>query len=91
MKQRPPTAKGFAFITMEDEEGIINVVIRPDVYERHRQICIFNPVLIVDGALQKRDGTLNVLAERIAPAILSTGESLPSRRRARAHPVSKRH
>ncbi len=91
MKQRPPTAKGFAFITMEDEDGMINVVIRPDVYERHRQICTFNPVLVVDGTLQKRDGTLNVLAEGIAPVSLSTGESLPPRRRARAHPVSKRH
>jgi len=76
---------------MEDEVGIINVVIRPDVYKRHRQICIFNPVLVVDGTLQKRDGTLNVLAERIAPVSLSTGQSLPSRRRARAHPVSRSH
>ncbi len=67
MKQRPPTAKGFAFITMEDEEGMINVVIRPDIYEKYRQVCIFNPVLIVEGTLQKRDGTLNVRADTISP------------------------
>ena len=67
MRQRPPTAKGFAFITMEDEEGMLNIVIRPDVYERYRQVCIFNPVLIVEGVLQKRDGTLNVLADTISP------------------------
>jgi len=67
MRQRPPTAKGFAFVTMEDEEGMLNIVIRPDVYERYRQVCIFNPVLIVEGRLQKRDGTLNVLADTISP------------------------
>jgi len=67
IKQRPPTAKGFAFITMEDEEGMINVVIRPNVYKQHRQVCIFNPILIVEGILQRRDGTVNITAENIIP------------------------
>ncbi len=87
MKQRPPTAKGFAFITMEDEVGMINVVIRPDVYERYRQVCIFNPILIVEGTLQKRDGTVNVTADAIR-ALRPGGERpVPSRqgRRAAAH------
>ncbi len=79
MKQRPPTAKGFAFITMEDEEGMINVVIRPDVYEKYRQVCIFNPVLIVEGTLQKRDGTLNVRADTISPLRLGVDCPVPAR------------
>ncbi|MBN1855675.1 MAG: error-prone DNA polymerase [Dehalococcoidia bacterium] len=89
MKQRPPTAKGFAFITMEDEEGMINVVIRPDVYERYRQVCIFNPVLIVEGTVQKKDGTLNVRAESIHPVVLGNEESLPKRSRAHRKPLSQ--
>ena len=84
MRQRPPTAKGFAFITMEDEDGMINVVIRPDVYERCRQVCIFNPVLIVEGKLQKRDGTVNVRAESITP-LRPNGERPVPARGSRAH------
>lgn len=84
MKQRPPTAKGFAFITMEDEDGAINVVIRPDVYERHRQVCVFNPVLIVEGVLQKRDGTLNIIAETITPFRPDGERPVPARGRSRA-------
>ncbi len=81
MKQRPPTAKGFAFITMEDEDGTINVVMRPDVYERHRQVCIFNPVLVVEGILQKKDGTLNVRALEISPLSCNSDRPLPARGR----------
>ncbi len=91
MRQRPPTAKGFAFITMEDESGMINVVIRPDVYERYRQVCIFNPVLLVTGSLQKRDGTLNVRADTIAP-LRPGGESpLPGRAATRRHAPGQNH
>ncbi len=81
MKQRPPTAKGFAFITMEDEDGTINVIIRPDVYERHRQVCIFNPVLVVEGILQKKNGTLNVRAHEISPLRCNGDRPLPARGR----------
>ena len=79
MKQRPPTAKGFAFITMEDEHGTINVIIRPDVYQRYRQVCVFNPVLLVEGSLQKRDGILNVKAEVIRACRPGGETPLPSR------------
>ncbi|MFW6055876.1 MAG: DNA polymerase III subunit alpha [Chloroflexota bacterium] len=90
MKQRPPTAKGFAFITMEDEYGAINVVIRPDVYERFRQVCIFNPVLLLEGSLQKKDGTINVRAEVISP-VRADGDSSSSPRARRVRtPTSAR-
>ncbi len=90
MKQRPPTAKGFAFITMEDEYGAINVVIRPDVYERFRQVCIFNPVLLIEGTLQKKNGTINVRAEIISP-VRADGDSSPGPRARRVRaPTSAR-
>jgi len=67
MMQRPPTAKGFAFMTLEDEEGTVNVVIRPDVYERYRQVCMFERLIVVEGMIQRRDGTLNVIADALSP------------------------
>ncbi len=91
MKQRPPTAKGFAFITMEDEDGTINVVIRPDVYERYRQVCIFNPLLLVEGILQKRDGTLNVRAHTIHPLRPGSDWPVPARTGPRRRPSSRAH
>jgi error-prone DNA polymerase len=63
-RQRPGTAKGFVFTTMEDETGLINVIIRPDVYERYRSIAREEPAVIVEGVLQKQDGTINVLARK---------------------------
>lgn len=90
MKQRPPTAKGFAFITMEDEFGAINVVIRPDVYNKFRQVCIFNPVLLVEGMLQKKDGTINVRAETILPVRAEGAAPLPHRSWRRRIPSSVR-
>jgi error-prone DNA polymerase len=91
MKQRPPTAKGFAFITMEDEDGAINVVIRPDVYDRHRQVCTFNPILLIEGTLQKRDGTLNVVAGTIAPVRVDDTRPVPRRTRSRSRSLSRAH
>ena len=91
MKQRPPTAKGFAFITMEDEDGAINVVIRPDVYDRHRQVCTFNPILLVEGTLQRRDGIVNVIAETISPVRVDDKRPVPRRTRSRSRSLSRGH
>ena len=64
-RQRPGTAKGFVFLTLEDETGIANVIIRPDLYDRERRVVIGQPFLIVDGVLQHQDGVLSVRAERL--------------------------
>jgi error-prone DNA polymerase len=64
-RQRPGTAKGFVFLTLEDETGISNVIIRPDLFDRQRMIVIRQPFLIVDGVLQHQDGVLSVRAERV--------------------------
>ena len=79
-RQRPGTAKGFVFTTMEDETGIINVIVRPDVYQRYRHMARDEPAVIVEGLLQKEDGTLNVLARRFWKLdIAGLSEGLSSR------------
>jgi error-prone DNA polymerase len=67
VRQRPPTAKGFAFLTLEDEEGLMNVVIRPDVYEQCRAVVDGVALLLVTGRLQSQEGVTNVVAHNIAP------------------------
>jgi len=64
-RQRPGTAKGFVFLTLEDETGISNVIIRPDLFARDRATVVRQPFLIVDGVLQHQDGVLSVRAERV--------------------------
>jgi error-prone DNA polymerase len=63
VRQRPPTAKGFVFITMEDEDGLMNVIVKPDVYQRYYKVLRNCFLLIVEGTIQKQSGILNVLAE----------------------------
>ena len=62
-RQRPETAKGFIFVLLEDEAGMMNVIVRPDVYERRRVAIRGEPFLWVSGKLAKDDGTVNVIAE----------------------------
>jgi error-prone DNA polymerase len=64
-RQAPGTAKGHVFITLEDEQGLINIILRPRVYERYRQIARLEPVIIVEGILQKHSGVVNVIAEHL--------------------------
>jgi error-prone DNA polymerase len=64
-RQRPGTAKGFVFLTLEDETGIVNVIVRPDVYEAYRRPIRSSSTLIIDGTLQKESGCVDVLAKKI--------------------------
>ena len=73
-RQRPGTAKGFVFLVLEDEFGLVNVVVKPDLYERARALVRTEPFVIVRGELQRRDGTVNVLAESFRA--LETADSL---------------
>jgi error-prone DNA polymerase len=66
-RQRPGTAKGFIFISMEDETGIANVIITPDLYERERMVVTRSKFILVEGALQNQDGVIHVKAKRIKP------------------------
>ncbi|MGA9671496.1 MAG: error-prone DNA polymerase [Terracidiphilus sp.] len=66
-RQRPGTAKGFIFISMEDETGIANVIVTPDLYERDRLVVTRSRFILVEGALQNQDGVIHVKAQHIAP------------------------
>ena len=66
-RQRPGTAKGFVFLTLEDETGISNVIIRPDLFARDRETIVEAPFLIVDGVLQSQDGVTSIRAEAVSP------------------------
>jgi error-prone DNA polymerase len=64
-RQRPGTAKGFIFISMEDETGIANVIVTPDLYERERVVVTRSKFILVEGALQNQDGVIHIKAKRI--------------------------
>ena len=64
-RQRPGTAKGFVFLTLEDETGISNIIVRPDLFDRDRLTVIHQPFLMVEGVLQNQQGVLSVKAERV--------------------------
>ena len=76
VRQRPPTAKGHVFITLEDEEGLINLIIRPDVYERYRSTLRNAPLLWAEGRLQCEGHAISVLVRRAA-ALRRKGEVIP--------------
>jgi error-prone DNA polymerase len=72
VRQRPGTAKGFLFLSIEDETGIANVIVEPAIYQANRRLFIDNPFLLIEGALQNQDGVVSVRAGRIEPlAVLS--------------------
>ncbi|HEX6464611.1 MAG TPA: DNA polymerase III subunit alpha, partial [Vicinamibacterales bacterium] len=64
-RQRPGTAKGFVFLTLEDETGIANIIVRPDLYAELRSVVITEPYLLVEGTLQIQEGVTSVKAERV--------------------------
>jgi error-prone DNA polymerase len=64
-RQRPGTAKGFVFLTLEDETGIANIIVRPDLFTRDRLVIVEEPFLIVEGVLQNQDGVTSVRAEAV--------------------------
>ena len=64
-RQRPGTAKGFVFLTLEDETGLVNVIVRPKIYQTFRRPIRTSSALIVEGTLQKESGCIDVLAKKI--------------------------
>ncbi len=75
-RQRPQTARGFTFILLEDEFGMMNAIVRPKIYERDRVVIRGEPFLWVIGKLARDDGTVNIIAEEVrALKLRSIGES----------------
>jgi error-prone DNA polymerase len=66
-RQRPGTAKGFVFLTLEDETGIANIIVRPDLFAELRAVVVGEPYLLVEGTLQIQEGVTSVKAERVQP------------------------
>ena len=64
-RQRPGTAKGFVFLTLEDETGIANVIIHPDLFTDQKRAIVGQPYVIVEGTLQIQEGVTSVKAERV--------------------------
>jgi error-prone DNA polymerase len=64
VRQRPGTAKGFLFITLEDETGISNVIVTPDMFQASRTLIHRASLLMVEGPLQKQDGVIHVRGRR---------------------------
>lgn len=65
--QRPPTAKGMCFITLEDEFGFMNIVIHPEIYQKYRPTIYTRSLLEIQGHLEKVGGITNIRAERVLP------------------------
>ncbi len=64
-RQRPRTAKGYVFLSLEDETGIANAILTPDVFTSHKRTVVDAPYLLIEGVLQNQDGTISVKAERV--------------------------
>ena len=65
MRQRPATAKGITFVTLEDETGTCNLVIKPKIWQRYYQIARRSPAWIAHGKLEKRSGVIHVVINRL--------------------------
>jgi error-prone DNA polymerase len=65
VRQRPGTAKGFLFLSLEDETGISNIIVHPDMYEAQRPVLIGAPFVVVEGVLQNQQGSISVRAGRV--------------------------
>jgi error-prone DNA polymerase len=65
MRQRPATASGITFVTLEDETGIVNLIVRPEIWERYHQIARRAQAIMARGTVQRRDEVIHVFVERL--------------------------
>ena len=66
-RQRPSTSQGVIFFNLEDETGQLNVIVLPDVWERHRLVARRSPALIIEGRVEYRHGVTNLVARGMEP------------------------
>ena len=69
VRQRPETARGITFVSLEDETGIANLVVMPDVYERFRPLVRNAPFLIARGRVERSGGVVNLQVREILPLV----------------------
>ncbi len=75
-RQRPGTAKGFVFLSLEDETGVANAIVRPDLFHANRLLLTSEKFLAVEGILQNQDNVISVRAERVQPLFVTKAETI---------------
>ncbi len=74
-RQRPGTAKGFVFLSLEDETGVANAIVRPDLFQANRLLLTSERFLAIEGILQNQDNVISVRAERVQPLFVTKAET----------------
>jgi error-prone DNA polymerase len=77
VRQRPGTAKGFMFLSLEDETGVSNIIVTPQLFDKYRLELVGHPFLLIEGALQNQDNVVSVKASHVQPLTLAIA-SAPS-------------
>jgi error-prone DNA polymerase len=72
-RQRPGTANGFLFLSLEDETGIANAIIEPEMFDMHREILVTAPYLLIEGILQNQQGAISVKLRSVEPLEFAAG------------------
>ena len=73
-RQRPGTAKGLMFMSIEDETGIANAIVMPDLLQKNRMLLVSENFLMVEGILQNQDNVIHIRAERVRPLAITRAE-----------------
>ena len=76
VRQRPGTAKGFVFLSLEDETGVANAIITPDLFHQNRLLLASEKFLAIEGILQNQDNVISVKAERVLPLFVTKAETI---------------
>jgi error-prone DNA polymerase len=74
-RQRPGTARGFVFLSLEDETGIANAIVTPDLFEQNRLLLVGEKFLLIEGVLQNLDNVVSVKAQRVLPLPVTEAET----------------
>ena len=75
-RQRPGTAKGMMFLSLEDETGIANAIVAPDLLQKNRMLLISERFLMVEGILQNQDNVIHIRAEKVSPLRVTRAETV---------------
>jgi error-prone DNA polymerase len=75
-RQRPGTAKGMMFLSIEDETGIANAIIAPDLIQKNRVLLISERFLMIEGILQNQDNVIHIKAEKVSPLTITRAETV---------------
>jgi len=74
-RQRPGTAKGFVFLSLEDETGVSNAIVTPDLFQQNRLLLSTEQFLMIEGVLQNQDGVISVKAASVAPLSITHAQT----------------